>query len=139
MLYCRCTICPWFKCCFLSVYYCLESLNAEEKQQTDILLTEVYFSLYRKKLEEYGRVQQCCRDFFMDFVSVICFSPTAPFHPDQQFVKELMQIIFSLGDSEEYKGFYPLQDRSQECPIIRTFLLQFLLEYRYVIVLCTVL
>ena len=49
---------------------------------------------------------------------------------DESFVKELLKIVFSRGDAEMYHEFYPFEeDQSQKCPIIRSFILQFLLEY----------
>ena len=49
--------------------------------------------------------------------------------PDKSFVKELMRIVFSMG---EYKELFPVEEsKESSCPIIRSFLLQFLLEIRY--------
>ena len=52
-----------------------------------------------------------------------------PVYPDDSFIKEL---LFSMGDVDMYRDFYPFEeDQSQKCPTIRSFILQFLLEYKY--------
>ena len=89
-------------------------------------------NLCRKKLEDYGRVQQNCRDFFVEFVTKICCSPCASQKPNETFVKELMKVVFSMGESDAYKELFPVEEsKESNCPIIRSFLLQFLLEIRF--------
>ena len=66
----------------------------------------------------------------MDFICELCFSTSMQVDLDESFVKELLKIVFSRGDAEMYHEFYPFEeDQSQKCPIIRSFILQFLLEY----------
>ena len=67
----------------------------------------------------------------MDFICELCFSTSMPVYPDDSFIKELLQIVFSMGDVDMYRDFYLFEeDQSQKCPIIRSFILQFLLEYK---------
>ena len=84
----------------------------------------------RRKLEDHSRLLKNCRDFFIEFVTDICSSTQKP---DKSFVEELTRIV-CMGESDEYKELYPVELESKEssCPIIRSFLLQFLLEKRYV-------
>ena len=68
----------------------------------------------------------------MEFVTDICSSTYMFQRPDKSFVKELMRIVFSMGESDEYKELFPVEEsKESSCPVIRSFLLQFLLEIRY--------
>lgn len=96
-----------------------------------LILFVCMFCLCRKKLEDYGQLQQNCRDFFVEFVTNVCSSVDTSQKPNGSFVKELMRIVFSMGESDEYKDLFPVEEsKESSCPIIRSFLLQFLLEIR---------
>lgn len=86
----------------------------------------------RKQLEEYSDLQQRCRDFFMEFVAQICFSPASPEQPNESFLKELLQIALNLGDPK-YEELFPIAEEQclETIPVMRSFLLQFTLEFRY--------
>lgn len=67
----------------------------------------------------------------MEFVTDICSSSYGPQKPSSLFVKELMKIVFSMGESDEYKELFPVEEsKESSCPVIRSFLLQYLLEIR---------
>ena len=67
----------------------------------------------------------------MEFVTEICCSTVASQKPNKSFVKELMKVVFSMGESDVYKELFPVEEsKESKCPIIRSFLLQFLLEIR---------
>ena len=87
---------------------------------------------FRQKQQDDCRMQQCCRAFFMEFLSQLCISQENP--PTQAFVHELLNIVFSLGKHEQYQDFYPSgeMESSKSCPMIRSYLLQLLFEHRYV-------
>ena len=71
-----------------------------------------------------------CKLFFMEIVSSLCFGQAAPPEPD--LVKHLLNIVFvELKDKLETKQFtYASNVKKDHIPVIRSFLLQLLLEYK---------
>lgn len=68
----------------------------------------------------------------MEFVTDVCCSNISAQKPQETFVEELMNVVLKVGESERYKELIPMEgSRKSECPVIRSFLLQFLLEIRY--------
>ena len=69
----------------------------------------------------------------MELVSQCCFSSiTGCEKPNEDFLKQLLEIITDT-EHEEYKELFPLDEEySHSCPIARSVLLQELLEKKYV-------
>ena len=91
-------------------------------------------------------IRKSCRNFFIEVVSGLCFGQFSP--PEDELVMMLLDIVFTVqgekGEGEaggEGEGvrrgtrdltFYT--EEKDEKPIIRSFLLQLLLEHEYVYV-----
>ena len=87
------------------------------------------------KFLEYSGFQQHCRNFFIEFISQICFSELLTEKPGREFVRHLLSIAIA-SDSESYEELFPINEKDTseyagKCRIIRSFLLQLLIELRY--------
>ena len=71
-----------------------------------------------------------CKLFFLELVSCLCFGQSTP--PEPELIKHLLNIVFvELGDKLETKQFtYSKNVKKDRVPVIRSFLLQLLLEYK---------
>ena len=92
-------------------------------------------------------IRKSCRNFFIEVVSGLCFGQFSP--PEDELVTMLLDIVFmeqgEKGEGEaggEGEGvrrgtrdLTPYTEEKDEKPIIRSFLLQLLLEHEYVCVL----
>ena len=86
----------------------------------------------KDKIEE---VKNSCRVFFMEVVSELCFRGQAI--PETPLVKMLLDTVFKEDDDSEAstQDLTPYKDdQADTIPTIRSFLLQLLLEHRYIIV-----
>ena len=71
-------------------------------------------------------IRESCRAFFMELVSTLCFGQTTLPEPD--LISSLMNIVFQ--DDEKTKDFtYSDKAAADKQPVIRSFLLQLLLEH----------
>ena len=71
-------------------------------------------------------IRESCRSFFMELVSTLCFGQTTL--PEPELIKRLMNIVFK--DNEKTKDFtYSDKVAADKQPVIRSFLLQLLLEH----------
>lgn len=71
-----------------------------------------------------------CKLFFMELVSSLCFGQVTP--PEQELVHLLLNIVF-VEQHEQHgtKEFtYSEKAKIDSVPVIRSFLLQLLLEYK---------
>ena len=71
----------------------------------------------------------------MEFISVLCFdnSTVEPMDIHHSFVEELMTLAFESGEkAENYSEFLPFEEdrSSRSTPIIRSFLLQLIINFR---------
>uniref|UniRef100_A0A1X7TWB5 RZ-type domain-containing protein n=1 Tax=Amphimedon queenslandica TaxID=400682 RepID=A0A1X7TWB5_AMPQE len=72
------------------------------------------------------KVRECCESYFMEVVSSLCFGQLNPPEPD--LIKELLNVVFT--DQQKTREFtYSERQRNDSVPVIRSFLLQLLLEY----------
>ena len=83
--------------------------------------------------ETIKHVKKACREFFMELVSSLCFGGEAA--PEPALVKMLLDTVFvekndSTQDLTPYKD-----DKADKVPTIRSFLLQLLLEHRYITII----
>ena len=71
-----------------------------------------------------------CKLFFMELVSSLCFGQATP--PEPELIKHLLNIVFvEKEDKLETKEFtYSKNAKKDRVPVIRSFLLQLLLEYK---------
>lgn len=86
------------------------------------------------KLLDYSSFQQHCRNFFVEFISQVCFSELLTERPGREFVRHLLSIAIA-SDSESYEELFPINEKEtseygSKCRIIRSFLLQLLIELR---------
>ncbi|KAI8513635.1 hypothetical protein Bbelb_079590 [Branchiostoma belcheri] len=84
----------------------------------------------REPVEKYNAYRRCCNSFFMELVSRFCFSGGTP--PEAGVVEMLLGYVVrkSQGESAaKTKKFTPFEDDCiDQTPIIRSFLLQLLLQ-----------
>ena len=95
-------------------------LNSMEKRLKDDKVD-------KNKIKE---IKKSGREFFMEVVSELCFGGRAAPEPD--LVKMLLNNVFvEKNDSTQELTPYK-DDKADKIPTIRSFLLQLLLEHRYV-------
>ena len=89
-------------------------------------------------------IRKSCRNFFIEVVSRLCFGQSSP--PEDELVAMLLDIMFTeQGEKREgeaggegegvrrgTRDLTPYEEKKDENPIIRSFLLQLLLEHKYV-------
>ena len=73
------------------------------------------------------KVRDCCKSFFMEVVSSLCFGQPNP--PEPALIKELLTVVFT--EQDKTKDFsYSDKEKVDKVPVIRSFLLQLLLEHK---------
>ena len=80
-------------------------------------------------------VKRSCRGFFMEIISNLCFKGQAAPEPD--LVKMLLDIVFMEKGKLHTQELTPYKDdksAGDKIPTVRSFLLQLLLEHRYIII-----
>ena len=78
-------------------------------------------------------VKRSCRGFFMEIVSNLCFKGQAAPEPD--LVKMLLDTVFMEKEQLYTQELTPYKDdksAGDKIPTVRSFLLQLLLEHRYI-------
>ena len=63
----------------------------------------------------------------MEVVSSLCFGQTTP--PEPQLIEELLKVVFTEKD-ETKELTYSDKEETDAVPVIRSFLLQLLLEHK---------
>ena len=77
------------------------------------------------------KIKNSCRTFFMEVISSLCFGGVGV--PEPELVKLLLDTVFIDSDDKQIstRNLTPfLKERDSE-PVIRTFVLQLLLEHRF--------
>ena len=73
------------------------------------------------------RQRKSCKSYFMEVVSSLCFGQMSP--PEPALIKELLNVVFTEQDTT--KDFtYSDKEKTDKVPVIRSFLLQLLLEHK---------
>lgn len=82
-------------------------------------------------LERLKEVKKSCREFFMELVASLCFGGNQA--PESKLIELLLDSVYNVEKEEPstqdltpYKEF-----KADKVPTIRSFLLQLLLEHRY--------
>ncbi|XP_019853235.1 PREDICTED: E3 ubiquitin-protein ligase RNF213-like [Amphimedon queenslandica] len=71
-------------------------------------------------------LRECCKSYFMEVVSSLCFGQATPPEPD--LISELLNIV--ITEQNKTKEFtYSEEEKADKVPVIRSFLLQLLLEH----------
>ena len=78
-----------------------------------------------------NKIRGCCKFYFMEVVSTLCFGEPNP--PDEELIKELLNIVFAEKNKSTKEFTFSEKDASDKIPVMRSFMLQLLLEHRYVI------
>ena len=77
-------------------------------------------------------VKKSCRGFFMEMVSELCFKGHVP--PEPKLIEMLLDVVFLEKDEPSTQDLTPYKDgKADKIPTIRSFLLQLLLEHRYLL------
>jgi len=87
--------------------------------------------LYRSQSKKLTHIQRSCQAFFMELVSSLCFGAHSAPEPD--LIKMLINMVFTERQVTEVgtRDLSPYQEgRSDKVPVIRSFLLQLLLEHK---------
>ena len=80
--------------------------------------------MYRPVMQE---IREHCKSFFMEVVSSLCFGQPKP--PEPALILELLTLVFT--DKDKTKEFsYSDKIKTDRVPVIRSFLLQLLLEHK---------
>ena len=73
------------------------------------------------------KIREYCKSFFMEVVSSLCFGQPKP--PEPALIHELLTLVFT--DKDKTKDFsYSDKIKTDRVPVIRSFLLQLLLEHK---------
>ena len=86
---------------------------------------------YRLQPKKLTPIRKSCRAFFMEVVSSLSFGAHSAPEPD--LIMMLINMVFTEGQEADVgtRDFSPYrQAKSDEVPIIRSFLLQLLLEHK---------
>ena len=84
-----------------------------------------FLSLFRDK-KTLKSIRESCHAFFMELVSTLCFGQRDL--PEPELVKRLMNIVFT-SDKTTKDFTYSDKTATDKNPVIRSFLLQLLLEH----------
>ena len=74
-------------------------------------------------------IKKSCHNFFMEVVSSLCFGGSQV--PESELLKSLVDTIVCDGQTRELTP-YGTDTKADKIPTIRSFVLQLLLEHRYV-------
>ena len=72
-------------------------------------------------------IREHCKFFFMEVVSSLCFGQPNP--PEPALIKELLTGVFTEQDKTKELS-YSDKEKVDKVPVIRSFLLQLLLEHK---------
>ena len=81
----------------------------------------------KRHMRRQRKSYSCCKSYFMEVVSSLCFGQMSP--PEPALIKELLNVVFTEQDTT--KDFtYSDKEKIDKVPVIRSFLLQLLLEHK---------
>ena len=109
-------------------------LKANTMKSVQLQLNSMEKMLKKEQVDKdkIKQVKKSGREFFMELVSELCFGGRAAPEPD--LVKILLDTVF-VEKSDSTQELTPYKDdKADKIPTIRSFLLQLLLEHRYVLV-----
>ena len=90
-----------------------------------------FYDVFRSYPKKLASIRRSCRAFFMELVSTLCFGRHET--PEPELITMLMNTIFMEGEQEGELGtreFSPYKEAKRDgIPVIRSFLLQLLLEH----------
>ena len=84
-----------------------------------------------KRDEKASIVRKSCKSFFMETISNLCFGQPTP--PDLDLIKNLLNVVFTEQFDNTKEFSYKSEEKADKVPVIRSFLLQLLLEHKYFI------
>ena len=82
--------------------------------------------LYRSKTLD---IRKRCEAFFSEVISTLCFGHQFN-QPEPELVAELINMVFDEQKQETKQLGYSTNDETDSVPVMRSFLLQLLLEYK---------
>ena len=74
-------------------------------------------------------IRESCKGFFMELVSTLCFGQSSL--PEEKLIKRLLNIVFTAKSTKDFT--YSDDAAADKLPVIRSFLLQLLLEHESVL------
>ena len=98
-----------------------------------ILCNDYKICLRRSQSEKLTSIRNSCRAFFMELVSTLCFGTHSA--PEPSLIEMLINTVFTERQETEVgtREFSPYHEaKSDKVPVIRSFLLQLLLEHKWV-------
>ena len=94
-----------------------------------MIITIVMLSFYVYGRKSVAVIRGLCHSFFMEVVSSLCFGQPTP--PEDDLVRELLKIVVTQ-DNQTRDFSYSEKVDVDRVPVIRSFLLQLLMEHRLV-------
>lgn len=85
-----------------------------------------FVSYVYENISRGGSVGESCQSFFMEMISSLCFGQSSP--PDHELLQYLLAIVFTEKYDREFS--YLKDAQSDKVSVIRSFLLQLLLEHK---------
>ena len=90
----------------------------------------LYNGLFLRQERKHIKFRHLCRSFFMEVISTLCFERNMLLPPEPDLIMMLMNIVFAEGNAT--KVLSPFNNEiTDTAPVIRSNLLQLLLEFRY--------
>ena len=91
------------------------------------LLKQEELCLLSCRAETQKKLRNYCKSYFMEVVSSLCFGQLSP--PEPALIEELLNVVFT--EQDQTKDFtYSDKEEIDKVPVIRSFLLQLLLEHK---------
>ena len=128
----------------LNVYTNQISLSRQELKNASVLVKLFYAAILsilfyndynicfcRSQTEKLASIRNSCRAFFMELVSTLCFGTHLA--PEPPLIQMLINTVFTERQETEVRTreFSPYHEaKSDEVPVIRSFLLKLLLEHK---------
>ena len=101
--------------------------NSEIYMYVILLLHDFYFLVSVIRHDMQKKIRHCSNSFFMEVVSSLCFGQPNP--PETDLIRELLNIVLAK-EEKMTKEFSFSEKISDKIPVMRSFLLQLLLEHR---------
>lgn len=87
-----------------------------------------YLRLIKKKSKEAKDFKKHCQSFFLEVVSSLCFGGQSA--PEESLIKMLMGVVFTENQDVVFtREITHITDTTDETPVVRSSLLQLLLEH----------